>query len=77
MNIHVIDDPTCACGHIRENNKHFLMNCPLFFIERTELLASLGRIGFKPTVKNLLFGNTQYSLEANKEAFVDNSEIYC
>ena len=32
------------------NNKHFLLDCPLFNNERVVLLNNLARIAFKPTV---------------------------
>ena len=67
--IHVVDSPECACGHVRENNKHFLLDCPLFVNERVTMFAHLERIRFRTTVINLLYGNTQYSDETNCEAF--------
>ena len=67
--VHVIDDPHCACGYRRENNKHFLLDCPLFANERTPLLTELDKLKFKPVVKNLLFGNAQYTDESNFKAF--------
>ena len=66
--VHVIDDPHCACGYRRENNKHFLLDCPLFANERTPLLTELDKLKFKPVVKNLLFGNAQYTDESNFKA---------
>ena len=28
--IHVVESPTCSGRHVRENNKHFLLECPLY-----------------------------------------------
>ena len=67
--IHVVDSPACNCGHHRENNKHFLLDCALFINERTTMLNELSQIDFKPTVTNLLNGNRLYSEETNSEAF--------
>ena len=67
--IHVIDNPSCACGYLRENNKHFLLECPLFNIERNIMFTSLRPLGFEPTMSNLLFGNKKYSENCNIEAF--------
>ena len=67
--IHVIDSPACACGYHRENNKHYLLDCPLFTNERVVLLNNLARIAFKPTVSNLLRGNESLSVKCNTEAF--------
>ncbi len=61
---------TCICGHNRENNKHFLLECPLFINERNEMFNNLMQLGFQPTVNNLLFGNAQYSVNCNIQAFV-------
>ena len=66
--IHVIDSPTCACGYRRENNKHFLLDCPLFTNERTLMLTELAALNFRPVTKNLLFGNADYSEEKNIKA---------
>ena len=67
--IHVIDNPTSACGYSRENNKHFLLDCPLFANERTVMLTELADLNFRPVTKNLLFGNKDYSEETNSKAF--------
>jgi hypothetical protein len=67
--IHVIESPTCTCGHFRENNKHFLTECPLYIIERNGMINRLMLIGFQPTLSNLLYGNTQYSEDCNIQAF--------
>ena len=67
--IHVVDSPQCQCGFQRENNKHFLLECPLFLNERADLLNKLGAISFQPTVSNLLYGNKDYADECNIQAF--------
>ena len=63
--IHVVDEPTCSCGYRRETSKHYLLDCPLYTRERAQMLFDLEQIGFKPTVKNLLFGNPSYTDEVN------------
>ena len=67
--IHVIDNPACPCGYIRENNKHFLLECNLYNNERTDMFAALQNIGFEPNLNNLLYGNEQYSEQCNTQAF--------
>ena len=67
--IHVIESPTCLCGYRRENNKHYLLDCPLYANEREVMLAELSSLNFRPTTKNLLFGNNDYSDEINSKAF--------
>ena len=67
--IHVTDTPTCACGFRRETSKHFLLDCPLFQVERQDMLSDLSDLGFKALISNLLFGNSEYSTETNLKAF--------
>ena len=67
--IHVIDSPQCQCGFARENNKHYLLQCPLYDVERMEMVTKLTEINFQPTVNNLLFGNNDYSESKNETAF--------
>ena len=66
--IHVVESPTCSCGFRRETSKHFLLDCPLYANERASMLLSLAEIGFKPTTKNLLFGNSIYPDTVNCQA---------
>ena len=35
-------DPICACGTGKEDNEHFLLHCPLFELQRRDLLGQLG-----------------------------------
>ena len=67
--IHVVDSPICACGYRRENNKHFLLDCPLFANERKVMLTELSNLNFRPVIKNLLFGNIDYTDDTNAKAF--------
>ena len=66
--IHVVESPTCSCGARRETSKHFLLDCPLYVNDRETMLSELRDIGFKPTTKNLLFGNSCYSDDINCHA---------
>jgi hypothetical protein len=68
--IHVIDDPQCPCGHNRETTKHFLIDCPLYNVERNIMFRELQALKFDPTCKNLLYGNTLYDLKTNTKAFL-------
>ena len=69
--IHVLDSPSNACGYIRENNKHFLLDSPLFINEGTAVLHQLDRLGFSVSIRNLLYGNTQYSEQLSIEIIHD------
>ena len=55
--IHVVDDPACLCGYRRETSKHYLLDCQLYTESRAQMLSDLAELGFKPNVKNMLFGN--------------------
>jgi hypothetical protein len=68
--IHVVDSPACLCGNHRENNKHYFLECPLYFIERNVMFAQLTLLNFHPTLSNLLFGDASQSDEINKKAFL-------
>ena len=68
--IHVLDSSECACGYKKENSKHFLLDCPLYENARKKMLSDLDKLGFKPTTKNLLYGNINYSETTNIEAFI-------
>ena len=67
--IHVVDSPACPCGHERENNKHYFMDCPLYDTARQTLFNSLQQIGFECTLVNLLYGSAAYSVNKNSQAF--------
>jgi len=67
--IHVIDSPQCARGHDRETARHFLLECPLFYIERLIMLNDMQNINFDPIFSNLLYGNNKYNEETNIKGF--------
>ena len=67
--IHVIDDPSCACGNARETNKHYLLECALHTGQRKAMLEALHELDFEPTLSNILQGNEKYSHRKNEEAF--------
>lgn len=67
--LHVVESPDCACGTHRETSKHFLLECPLFQVERGTMLAGLHDINFTPTLSNLLYGSNDYDQNTNKDAF--------
>ena len=67
--IHVIDNPACPCGHERENNRHFFLECPLYNEARRQLYRALDEIEFEPLLSNILQGNVDYSIDKNCKAF--------
>mgnify|MGYP001606106713 FL=1 len=67
-NLHVSDDPSCTCGAPLEDAKHYFLQCPLFADIRQQLMIDLQ--GTMPiTIKNLLFGNSNYEYDVNKSVF--------
>jgi hypothetical protein len=75
--LHVVDSPECACGNQRETAKHFLLECPLFSIERDIMLQGLRALGFDSSCKNLLYGSLDYTKDVNCKAFLLIQEFIC
>ena len=73
FNLHVVDSPTCPCGHDVEDNNHFFLTCGLYHIIRnnpkTRLLA-IPNMQDKIHIDILLFGSDNLPLETNKEIFL-------
>ena len=67
--IHVIDSPQCHCGNPRENNRHFLLDCPLYQIERRQMMIDLLALKFPISLNSILFGNPKLSEAKNIAAF--------
>ena len=67
--MHVVDSLTCSCGHVRENNKLVILECPLYTNKRNQMINDLNALGFEPLLKILLYGNERYSKETNKIVF--------
>ena len=59
----LVDTPYGACGS-RENTRHFLLYCPLFYQIRNETIGSLQN-QYK-TLNTLLFGNINYPFQINE-----------
>ena len=64
-NINVIDSPRCACGYDSEDTVHYFISCPLYNGPRAVLHTTVSNM--TPfTLRTLLFGNDNLSLEENK-----------
>ena len=67
-------DPICACGTSKEDNEHFLLHCPLFELQRTDLLGQLGdlpgididSLDSKTICELLLFGSLNANVIVNR-----------
>ena len=69
--LHVSDTSQCACGYVTEDTEHFLLQCPLYHIQRQNMLQSLSQHGNVNDldVQTLLYGNEEYSLLVNQAIF--------
>ena len=65
---------TCACGALKEDPEHFLLFCPKYADERTNLIHTVNGIEFPQEsngrlIENLLWGNSELSVIDNKIIF--------
>jgi hypothetical protein len=68
--LHVLDSPSCQCGFNFEDASHYLLKCPLYILERNELLLNLQSIGINNISVNLLLkGSNQYDSRHNEDIF--------
>ena len=52
-----------------QRKQHFLMDCPLHNNARNKLFADLNRLGFDPSLNNLLYGDKSLRDKINIDAF--------
>ena len=64
VKLHVKDDPKCLCTYKLENNKHYLLDCPLYHTHRVKLQNIVSAIS-RCTVKILLYGDKNLNFEQN------------
>ena len=68
--LHVVESPSCACGNVCEDINHYLLHCPLYIEERTEMLLQIRNISTVDiTSKLLLFGSDQFDFDTNCKLF--------
>ena len=68
--LHVLDSPSCQCGFNFEDESHYLLKCPLYILERNELLLNLQSIGINNIGLDLLLkGSNQYDIKQNEDIF--------
>ena len=48
-----VPSPACPCGHNRQDEKHFLLDCALLNNNRTDLLRLIGSLGLDTFFRNL------------------------
>ena len=67
-------DPICGCGTSKEDNEHFLLHCPLFELQRADLLGQLGdlpgidivSLDSKTICELLLLGSPSLNVTVNR-----------
>ena len=64
-NLHVINNPSCACGAENETAQHFFFECLNFTQQRNDLENSVQAIA-ELDIRNLLYFDPNLSLEQNK-----------
>ena len=68
FNLHVVDSPSCRCSYKCEDVNHYLLQCPLYAIERQKLLSVVEQICVA-NVEVLLFGSSRHSYDENSVIF--------
>ena len=64
LNLHVIEDATCACLTGIENTIHYFMECPLYFTERQKLITDISSIS-DFNIDTILYGCDELTYEQN------------
>ena len=61
---HLIENPSCRCGHPQETAEHFFLHCRLYIRIRTDTIAKLNQ-----TIHTLLHGDPVLALDNNTDFF--------
>ena len=67
-NLHVIEHPNCDCGHPLENAHHYLLDCPLYVIQRLILMTEISSLT-NIVSEILLFGDKRLTVHENQRVF--------
>ena len=65
----LVPSRSCRCAANREDNSHFLLQCPLFTESRNKLLMSIRNLVVNPSSDLLLSGSQDLTLAQNKMVF--------
>ena len=66
--LHVTDTMQCPCGYDVEDSEHFLLHCPLYHIQRLEMIQTIVNVEIEAddiSQDFLLYGSEFYSTEKN------------
>ena len=64
----LVDSPQCRCGAATENASHFLLDCPLYNVQRQQYLETLD-LGNMFCMSVLLYGDPRKSFDWNCSVF--------
>ena len=63
----IVDSSLCTCGSV-EDTKHFILECPLHFNLRQEMLTVISEFCL-PSIAVILFGNPDLTTHSNTKIF--------
>ena len=66
----IIDTCYCDCGYNIETVEHFFLVCPLYIVQRENLLQGMRNLNFEISVENILFGNSDMDTDNNCRLFL-------
>ena len=61
--LYVIDSPACVCSHGIEDTVHFLLDCPLYYVQRLALRNTVSR--FSHFRLEMLYGDDNLDYKTN------------
>ena len=67
-NLHVVNDPKCACGADDENAEHFFLHCQNYIDLRLQLYNTIS-VYCEVTLNTILHGNPKLDINFNKQIF--------
>ena len=68
-NLHVENSSRCDCGFELEDASHLFLDCPLYAIERQQLITTCQQFS-DPTLNLFLYGHPDLTLQQNQEMFL-------
>ena len=66
FSLHVVDTSACLCGNPVEDNYHFFLDCPLYYMLRINLFQQLQSLEINDIdISLLLYGSDNYDFKTN------------
>ena len=67
--LHVKDNPSCMyCNQIEDAN-HFFLSCPMYTVEREQMIDTIHQQIDNIDINTILYGNESISIEQNQTIF--------